>query len=1362
MENTTNVNAVATFSFDPLINSLAYSIDIQGLNITDIDGVHIHQISTGAKALGIVNPDQDLDDRTITANVDGSINISGVWEVSDSEAGIAITDFAQEFNQKDTTQEFVDLLVKIHTTPNSGLNNLEGVIQGSGTENTFIADLQPLAMDMSNAQMDGHTSHTHSSIDGFGDPSLVGDYLNPSFSNFDRYNENASYNKAPYYEFPRNIGLPLTRNLEFDNFIKAMSGNNPLNLPDGGDLPFYTGLPTLDSPNSYQWDSFPAGEAQQFLIVSVDIDKINVENTPLTGDDDSPVELDAISTSTLDRPFTLSTTVTPFNAGPIPHIHWAEDEWFVLLQGEIDSWVMSPSQDAYDLYEFPADENGEPLIPPEYDGPPALAKDKVQDFYYAHLTPGQAVYLPRGYAHSYRNISPTGEPLVFLTIWSRDIENGYPEGGIEEFFTLPEPRIGRFYDTSEDAAQYGSFYNKTLGSEDSTSNQQRFVDYKNTFPDYYVVMSGNYGDFLVDGGNWNPSIYKDYEALPISPPDYWNPSLEKPWLTDASDPDAQEYYPGPAPNSPSSTVSFNIPFDPQVLNRIYITLNDANNAEQLAALLGSYSESTQNYTGNIYSSYYQDPNNPNNYFIVEYWDEYSALDDFNKTNAYNTFVTQVEAIGGTLNTEIATINPDKSLGGPSDPTNITLVGRFQAKPGTREEMIDILTSLQNSTRQEEGNIAFEFYESSSITDQWVVFEQYDNGDAITEHFSQAYTKEFFSEFGLLLVGNGVADGSAVTYITDEPSSSFYEIQKQGLDTLTKLLTSSPELTVELNALPQGILEVKNGTNTAGIGIVLSFYADASTDQITEYGIFTVDDNNGSINGFAPGSANYLDQVKSRAISLFSTNADDLYQMEIDRNIFVETNQQYAFYQASNGSIFQNNSEVVLSIGNPDFFTAADSLDIEYSFGDGSLVSAGLNGPIKGLESIISEPQVEGLNILDTSSLVNKTLISQVDVYSDSENRPLSFGLYTIADFSGAIVSPQGGQLILPDDPLYKTTIFSDDFEKISFNLSNFSNNTSETNFESSLSGGGIYAPYITVDQDGEEFTYFAFEEANPDSLSHIISLGENNFAFEDSFQGGDQDFNDLVLSLNFQFDGPIKAISTTSRDISPEKNNITEIVTKFSDPNNDGFGELNYDLSSTTRDVQTQAEDSAFQQTEAAFHNIVGLYRVANSSGAIQATTDINGDGVVNGQDLLNPGDTGYATAALLNRVENFNLQLGAGGDAARNTDAAEFGDVLLEGGLMYAPFIIANGGNLIPTNGTISEGVDAFLEKNPTNTAANIVNYWTHEVAYFSFAAANPDGAEHLQNRGNNIFGFEDLPGDLGVSDFDFDDAVFQFQFFA
>jgi hypothetical protein len=147
---------------------------------------------------------------------------------------------------------------------------------------------------------------------------------------------------------------------------------------------------------------------------------------------------------------------------------------------------------------------------------------------------------------------------------------------------------------------------------------------------------------------------------------------------------------------------------------------------------------------------------------------------------------------------------------------------------------------------------------------------------------------------------------------------------------------------------------------------------------------------------------------------------------------------------------------------------------------------------------------------------------------------------------------------------------------------------------------------------------------------------------------------------------------------------------------------------------------------------------------------------------LLNPADTGYARTAITNAVNNFVLQLGANGNPAENTSASEFGDVLLQGGKLYSPFAIANGGDLIPTGGTLQDGINNFLAQNPNNTAANLSDFMTHAVAYFSFGNANPDGTEHLQNRGNNVFGFEDLPGNLGISDFDFNDAVFKFTFVA
>ena len=46
-------------------------------------------------------------------------------------------------------------------------------------------------------------------------------------------------------------------------------------------------------------------------------------------------------------------------------------------------------------------------------------------------------------------------------------------------------------------------------------------------------------------------------------------------------------------------------------------------------------------------------------------------------------------------------------------------------------------------------------------------------------------------------------------------------------------------------------------------------------------------------------------------------------------------------------------------------------------------------------------------------------------------------------------------------------------------------------------------------------TFFAFEIANPDGISHFKSLGTNTFGLEDQLGGGDLDYDDLVLSFSF-------------------------------------------------------------------------------------------------------------------------------------------------------------------------------------------------------------------------------------------------------
>lgn len=129
---------------------------------------------------------------------------------------------------------------------------------------------------------------------------------------------------------------------------------------------------------------------------------------------------------------------------------------------------------------------------------------------------------------------------------------------------------------------------------------------------------------------------------------------------------------------------------------------------------------------------------------------------------------------------------------------------------------------------------------------------------------------------------------------------------------------------------------------------------------------------------------------------------------------------------------------------------------------------------------------------------------------------------------------------------------------------------------------------------------------------------------------------------------------------------------------------------------------------EADFNNVVGFYQIDDASGAVGG---------------IAPGASGYAQAAINNRVTGADLQVG-------NQSSTTVSGVSLTAGL-FAPFIVVDG--------TVSD----FLAGGKT--------------AYFAYSAANDDGQDHILLLGNNLFGFEDLSGG---GDFDYNDLIIQADF--
>ena len=91
------------------------------------------------------------------------------------------------------------------------------------------------------------------------------------------------------------------------------------------------------------------------------------------------------------------------------------------------------------------------------------------------------------------------------------------------------------------------------------------------------------------------------------------------------------------------------------------------------------------------------------------------------------------------------------------------------------------------------------------------------------------------------------------------------------------------------------------------------------------------------------------------------------------------------------------------------------------------------------------------------------------------------------------------------------------------NLVSSAFSTSDDNTESGsleFTAGSYIAPLIIANnnleaaQSGDATVYFSFPGASTDGFDHIQKLNDTTFGFEDLLNGGDQDFNDIVITID--------------------------------------------------------------------------------------------------------------------------------------------------------------------------------------------------------------------------------------------------------
>ncbi|MEC8688658.1 MAG: hypothetical protein VXX57_04145 [Cyanobacteriota bacterium] len=944
-------------------------------------------------------------------------------------------------------------------------------------------------------------------------PTIENYFATTNFSNKDRYDVDAPYNQAPEFSIKRGIGLPLAFNFDYEHFIKTNKGNNRETFEEGYDLPLYITVPKISKKDSYQWDSFPAGEAQQFLVFSVENETIN-SRSPYNGVTGGTVVLEAKSSSATERPYTISLSVTPYNAGPIPHIHWAEDEAFIMLQGEMDSWIGDPGGDRYKLYEFPKgnDVGGDNF--PAKKNTKQLSADNVENYYYGHLMAEDGVYLPRGHAHAYRNASPNGDPLVFLTIWSRTPGKRYKEGGIEEFFTLSDPLLGRFYDSSDDAASYGNLYNKNIGSEESNSNQQRFVDYFNTFPEYYVAMSRNFGSFtgvksdtitkedgsaLTFGGNWNPMIASDTGTFPTPPPAAWDESSETPWIATPNTEGTDNYYTPPAPNAPSEAVNFSTPFDPKIIQRIELTYNKSNSHDiskkdfnKISAELFRLLDDSN---GTESTDLLQPKSNNSTSQILTIWDRFTSLDHLKESKSFKQIMRSLNK-GGEVDIKNSSVDTDLASNyGDSAPQQM-LLGKFELADGARSDVLKLSKQLKKEINKNEGDnesLSFDYYLEKGDKNTIYFIEHYAEGQYLASHLTKSYTAKFFEDFAPHLKSGDLADGAVSIYPVNTPESNIYIEQKNGINMFNEMLESMPDMEMTLSVSdtsPVEMIYVSNRSDTGGFGSFLEFSQTSTDKKEWSYGVIAVDNENGHLNGVEIGDPNepnqdWLQEAASHTTILFETNPSFDEIEDLSRNIQVNTKSHYLPFRTRSGadSIFAKNGfaeDVVLEFPENDQLKLKDKTDTVLFKG----MQARYGNVVQGMSTVTSHPQEKGFHVIDTNQQPRRTLFGTVDhTNSDGDTAELTL---VKSNSKGKILDPLTGEHHPISSPNAQRSIAQMEADGL---ISYFQNS-----FE--LEGGSFYTPVLKKDD-----TYYSFANADSsirgaNTFEMVLDGSSNQFNFK--------------------------------------------------------------------------------------------------------------------------------------------------------------------------------------------------------------------------------------------------------------------------
>jgi len=343
----------------------------------------------------------------------------------------------------------------------------------------------------------------------------------------------------------------------------------------------------------------------------------------------------------------------------------------------------------------------------------------------------------------------------------------------------------------------------------------------------------------------------------------------------------------------------------------------------------------------------------------------------------------------------------------------------------------------------------------------------------------------------------------------------------------KATTSSSPPTKALSKTPDDVFLIEGDSGSAQLQFNLT---QSNTRFVNEVGFFVVDNPSGSVNGIAPGNDGYLQAALSQAQVIFSALPGNQFpNLRSTRQLSVDVGKAIAFYLVQDSTTDTVLSDLAAGRTPTNVFFATTSANgdnfdhLQVSELGNSTFNLAWKDAVGGGDAnfndlaltvkLTTDPQVLGTGLqggqerelIDLRDQLTGLVSAEFEVNSEAAYNN-TFGFYAVDDPTGRIGN------LNPGDPGYAEAAIA---QKLDLTVG--------------LPGGKLLAPFVIADGTPEEFlaknpnnqstqgtlAYFAYMGANPDGVDHLRLLGDNVFGFEDKFGGGDADFNDLVVQVNF-------------------------------------------------------------------------------------------------------------------------------------------------------------------------------------------------------------------------------------------------------